>query len=72
MLAYTTIVVRFSADGAALIERLEDTKSENTAGGPQANRVGPATGEPSGGGHHTFPLPPGLLVSTEQVGGVRK
>jgi hypothetical protein len=32
MLAYTTIVVRFSADGAASIERLEINESENTAG----------------------------------------
>ena len=33
MLTYTTIVVRFSADGAASIERLEINESENTTGG---------------------------------------
>ena len=67
MLAYTTIVVRFSADGAASIERLEINESENTAGDPQVNRAGPTAAKPSGNLPRTVSLPPGLRISAKQV-----
>eukprot|EP00966_Prymnesium_polylepis_P304904 7044460-Prymnesium_polylepis.1 len=41
MLTHATIVVRFSADGAASIERLEETKSEKPAGGLKARPDAP-------------------------------
>jgi hypothetical protein len=60
MLAFTTIVVHVSADGAVSFERLDDKKSEKPAGGPQVNQVGPTAPAPSGCAGDVHLLPPGL------------
>ena len=57
MLAYATIVVHISADGAvSLYERLDHKKSENLAGGPQVDQAAVWSGR--AGEVHL--LPPGL------------
>eukprot|EP00966_Prymnesium_polylepis_P226265 5233843-Prymnesium_polylepis.1 len=54
------IVVRFSADGAASIERLEEKQLEKHAGGPKAGPVGLMAAAPSGGVQEPITMPPGL------------
>jgi hypothetical protein len=61
MLAYATIVVHISADGAvSLHERLDHKKSENLAGGPQVDQAGPTAPVWSGRAGEVHLLPPGL------------
>ena len=66
MLAFTTIVVHVSADGAVSFERLDDKKSEKPAGGPQVRQVGPTAPVPSGHAGRVPSLPPGLGLGKER------